>query len=94
MVKGDIGVENATPESIRKALEQVRTEYVNMEAEIQWEDLLQAGLIHHPQAANRRLMMGKLLGIGYANGKQFYKRCTMFQISRKEFEQALQRLDH
>ena len=30
-----------------------------------------------------------LLGIGYANGKQFYKRCGMFQITREEFQQAL-----
>ena len=41
-----------------------------------------AGLIVHPEAASRRLVVGKSLGIGYCNGKQFYKRCAMFQISR------------
>ena len=87
--KQDIGVENASPEIIRKALANVKTEHEGMEAEIHWEDLIAAGLIVHPQAAQRRLEMGKLLGIGYANGKQFYKRCQMFQITRNEFEAAL-----
>lgn len=91
--RGDIGVENARPEAIRKALAQVRTDYAAKASQIGWDDLLRAGLIHHPRAAERRLAMGKLLGIGYANGKQFYKRCAMFQISRSEFEQALERLE-
>jgi ribonuclease M5 len=90
---GDIGVENASPDMIRKALANVRTDYPGAAAQIGREDLMRAGLIHHPQAAKRRLAMGKLLGIGYANGKQFYKRCAMFQITRDEFEQALRRME-
>ncbi len=92
--KGDIGVENANPEMIRRALDNVKTEYEGAEAEIGWNDLIEAGLIHHPQAAKRRLEMGKILGIGYANGKQFHKRCAMFQISRGEFMAALQQIDN
>jgi ribonuclease M5 len=91
--KGDIGVENAPPEVIRRALDNVKTEYAGNEAEIHWEDLIQAGLIVHPQAAQRRMEMGKLLGIGYANGKQFHKRCQMFQISQAEFNAALTQFD-
>ena len=50
------------------------------------EDLMRAGLLVHPQcgAAGVRAW-ANLLGIGYANGKQFYKRCSMFRITRKEF---------
>jgi ribonuclease M5 len=87
--KGDIGVENATPEAIRRALANVRTETGEAEGEITWKDLIDAGLIVHPDASNRRLALGNLLGIGYANGKQFHKRCTMFRISMEEFERAL-----
>lgn len=90
--RGDIGVENASPDTIRKALENVKTEYEGEAAEITWDDLMEAGLIVHSDAANRRMQMGKLLGIGYCNGKQFYKRCTAFQISKKEFEEALSQL--
>ncbi|MDB5052377.1 MAG: primase [Bacilli bacterium] len=92
-LKGDIGVENAPPEIIRKALDNVKTEYTGFEAEIHWDDLIAAGLIVHPQAAQRRMEMGKLLGIGYANGKQFHKRCQMFQISQTEFNAALAQFD-
>ncbi len=92
--KGDIGIENASPEAIRQALSELRTESVGMEeGEIAWEDLMEAGLIVHPNAAHRRLVMGKLLGIGYANGKQFYKRCTSFRISKEEFVAALREME-
>ncbi|WP_040953027.1 ribonuclease M5 [Gorillibacterium massiliense] len=94
--KGDIGVENANPETIRKALSQVKTDFrlegTVQEAEITWEDLMDAGLIVHPQAAARRLEVGNCLGIGYANGKQFYNRCKMFRISREEFAEAISHL--
>ena len=89
-LKGDVGIENASPEMIRKALANVRTDFENKESQIAWEDLVDAGLIVHPDASNRREVMGKLLGIGYANGKQFFKRCQMFQITREEFARALE----
>ena len=90
--KDDIGVENATPETIRHALRNVRSDFGLNESEIEWEDLIEAGLIIHPQAAARRLEVGNDLGIGYANGKQFFKRCRMFQISRDEFLKAVKQL--
>ncbi|MNG31572.1 Ribonuclease M5 [compost metagenome] len=52
-----------------------------------------AGLLVHPQASDRRLRMGKLLGIGYANGKQFYKRCSIFRITREEFLRAYEQME-
>ncbi|WP_028560744.1 ribonuclease M5 [Paenibacillus pinihumi] len=97
LYKGDIGVENATPDAIRRALANVRTEYAEATEPtvplITWEHLIDAGLIVHSDAARRRLLMGNLLGIGYANGKQFYKRCTMFRISLDEFVNALRTME-
>lgn len=87
--KGDIGIENASPESIRQALSELRTESEQTQGEVTWDDLMEARLIVDANASARRLEMGKLLGIGYANGKQFYKRCTSFQITKAEFENAL-----
>lgn len=94
-LKGDIGVENATPEAIRHALASVRTEYTSAaaEPEVAWENLLDAGLIVHPNAAARRLAVGNSLGIGYCNGKQFYRRVTAFRITREEFAAAVSKLD-
>ncbi|PZE19192.1 ribonuclease M5 [Paenibacillus xerothermodurans] len=91
--KGDVGVENATVETIRKALANVRTEYDIADSDIGWEDLIEAGLIVHPRAAVRRMIMGRILGIGYCNGKQFYKRCRMFQITKDEFTAACKQMD-
>lgn len=93
MYKGDIGIENASPEAIRQALSELRTESTELVGEITWEDLMTAGLIIHPDAAKRRLYIGNLLGIGYANGKQFHKRCTSFQISKEEFIAALREME-
>lgn len=99
--KDGIGVEHAKPEAIRRALEQARGPAAAEEREgelsgepaIEWSDLLDAGLIVHAAAARRRERMGELLGIGYANGKQFHKRCVMFRITREEFAQALEQLE-
>lgn len=91
--KGDIGVENATPEAIRHALARLHTSYERAESQISMEDLIDAGLTAHPDAAARRMAMGNLLGIGYCNGKQFHKRLAMFQISREEFLAALEQLE-
>lgn len=98
--KGTIGVENATPEAIRKALADVKTEFRNDERgdanngeEVDWSDMLAAGLIHRADAAHRRMQMGKILKIGYANGKQFHKRCVMFRITKTEFYDALRQIE-
>jgi ribonuclease M5 len=87
---GDIGVENASREAIVRALERVRTEWAGGEPEIVLGDLIACGLVAHPRAAARRLEMGKRLGIGCCNGKQFLKRCAVFRITRDEFARAFE----
>ncbi|MDP5276936.1 ribonuclease M5 [Chengkuizengella axinellae] len=94
--KDNIGVENASDEAIQTALENVKTEFLSIDKDkeqISWQDLMDAGLIVHAQAAKRRTELGKVLGIGYCNGKQFYKRCKMFQITKKEFENGLNQIE-
>ncbi|MGF7049688.1 ribonuclease M5 [Paenibacillus sp. DS2015] len=91
--KGDIGVENASPAAIQHALARVHTSYEGAESLIDMEDLVQAGLLVHPEAAARRMAMGNILGIGYCNGKQFLKRLAMFQITRDEFVRALAQIE-
>jgi ribonuclease M5 len=90
-----IGVEHASDEAIRRALERVRDPESDSGelGEIEWGDLLIAGLIIQASSARRRERMGELLGIGYANGKQFYKRCLMFRITRAEFLTALEQME-
>ena len=85
----DIGIEQASPEAIRKALEKVRT--------LNWEpsdifsstDLLRAGISGGADASAKRARLGARLGIGYANAKTFLKRLNHYGVTREEFEAAL-----
>jgi ribonuclease M5 len=87
--KRNLGVEYASPEVIRKALAEVRTEAAAPEEQITMEDMIDAGLVGGPQAKDRRTLLGEKLGIGYANAKQLHKRLLMLQITREEFAEAL-----
>lgn len=94
-----MGVEHASVEAIRRALGSVRSPEAGREVPtaddegVTWNDLLDAGLIVHAQAARRRERLGEIIGIGYANGKQFLKRCRAFRISREEFARGLAQLE-
>jgi ribonuclease M5 len=86
---GDLGIENAKPEAIRRALEAVRTEWTGSEPEFSWEEIVEYGLTAHPRAAERRQNLGERLGIGYGNAKTFWKKLNMLGVSRAEFEATL-----
>ncbi|WP_096203259.1 ribonuclease M5 [Bacillus sp. FJAT-45350] len=82
----DLGVENASPEAIRQALHNAKQEIMDdIEEEISWQDLIDAGLIGGTMAKARRDRLGLLLKVGYCNGKQLYKRLLKFQVTKDEF---------
>lgn len=88
-LKDDIGVENASPQSIIEALEKahaVTTDYVETFTKT---DLLRNDLIIANNASDRRDQIGKLLGIGYGNAKTFLKRLNAYGITREAFEEAV-----
>ena len=57
--------------------------------EITHEDLIASGLMGGAGAKVRRERMGKLLKIGYTNGKQLHKRLMVFEISKEAFAEAV-----
>lgn len=85
----DVGIEDASPESIRKALGVLRILYQKDSNTFSVKDIFDAGLSGRSDSAERRARMGALLGIGYGNSKQFLKRLNHFGITRQEWEQAL-----
>lgn len=85
---GDIGIENASPESIRAALEKVRTESKEKRNEFTQSDLIKYGLIGSENSSEKRDEIGKILGIGYGNSKQFLNRINNYGVTREEFEKA------
>ena len=89
---GDIGIENASPESIIAALKKVRTESTEKRNEFSQADLLRCGLIGNNMASDRRDRVGQILGIGYGNAKQFLNRLNNYGVTREEFEKAVEEL--
>ncbi|MFT0803862.1 ribonuclease M5 [Bacillus swezeyi] len=87
--KRGIGVEHASLQSIRDCLKSVQEEMEVTEAEIDAQDLIEAGLIGGPLAKQRRERLGEILNIGYTNGKQLQKRLQMFQIKKSDYLSAL-----
>ena len=88
---GDIGIENAGPDSIIAALEKAHC----TAADDDWEsytptDLDTWGLAGGDGAAKRRRALCTKLGIGNANCKTLLQRLNKFRISREEIESALE----
>ncbi len=88
--KKGLGVEHATPEAIREALSHVYQQMdIEFISDITYGDLVTAGLIGGTAAKSRREALGKILKIGYANGKQLHKRLQMFQVTEEQFAEAM-----
>ena len=92
-----VGIEFASPRSIASALAEARFS-VSLRAQhpsadgspaFTVEDLQAFGLVHHPQAAARRLKLGQTLRIGYANGRSFLHKLNALGVTREEWNQAL-----
>lgn len=86
----DIGVENASPEAIREALSQAHAKWAEQRTEFSREELRSLGLEGGSGAKELRIRLCDLLGMGYANAKQLVARLNAFDISREDFERALQ----
>ena len=86
---GNIGVENAKEEVIIKALEKAKAVLTTFKNEFTINDLIEDGLSLCERAQERRNELGKLLGIGSCNSKQFVNRLNKFGITRDEYINSL-----
>jgi ribonuclease M5 len=86
--ENDIGVENASPEAILKALSMAKAEVAEERNEFSTIDMVEFGLVGLEDSSARRKKLGARLGIGYANAKQFVNRLNIYGISREDFEAA------
>ncbi|MDI6619805.1 MAG: ribonuclease M5 [Clostridiales bacterium] len=92
MKDGDIGVENAKPEDIIDALNRARVEAIEKRQEFTVDDLIKNGLECTPDSSKKRAKMGRILGIGYGNCKQFLSRLNNYGVTREEFNSALSKI--
>ena len=81
---GDIGIENASPESILKAIEKAHALTNESSGEFTMDDMFELGLTGYPDSAEKRKELGKKLGIGNANTKTFLKRLNYMGIKKED----------
>ena len=89
---GDIGIEQASPDAIRAALEKVRTPMEQPTEIFSMTDMMVRGLTGTEDAAVRRAHLGRRLGLGFANAKTFLRRLNTYGITREEFTSATEEL--
>lgn len=86
--EGDIGIENAKPEAIIKALEKASAVTTEKTSEFTINDMVMLGLAGMDDSAENRARVGSRLGIGQANVKTFLKRLNYMGISKEELADA------
>ncbi|OQY30986.1 MAG: ribonuclease M5 [Spirochaetaceae bacterium 4572_59] len=92
--RGDnIGVENATSEVIRAALEKARFKLVEERQEFSLQDMGYYGLSADAGSRALRQKVGDRLRIGYGNTKQFLTRLNHYNITREELEALLREIE-
>ena len=85
-----LGVEHATEEALRKALENTMTPASKQGHQITQAFLVDHDLIGHSISKKRRETLARQLGVGYVNGKQLMKRLNLFGISEEQVLTALE----
>ncbi|MDO5027912.1 MAG: ribonuclease M5 [Bacillota bacterium] len=93
-IKGeDIGVENASPEDVRRAIEKAKPQERNSQGNFVQADLNKYGLSGRPNSKQIREQVAARLNIDYGNGKQFLRILNSFQVTREELEKVLEEID-
>ncbi len=90
---GDVGIENALPEDIREALSRAKPANCDRRVEFKQEDMIEYGLVGTPGATEKRDKLGRLLGIGYGNGKVFLIRLNQYGVERQEFLRVMEEIE-
>lgn len=85
----DVGVEQASPESIRNALAKVRTLAINPREEFTAAEMVALKLSGGADSSRLRDKIGAALGIGYGNVKTFVRRLNNYGVTRAEFLEAV-----
>ena len=88
----DVGIEQASPESIRKALSKVRTLEINPRTEFTAAEMVAFKLSGGSDSSRLRDKIGAALGIGYGNVKTLVRRLNNYGVTREEFLAALKNI--
>lgn len=90
---GDIGVENAKPEVILKALENAKITVEEKNEFFNMMDMYHFKLTGSKDSKQRRILLGNILGIGYGNANQIVSRLNNYGVSKEEFIEAVKLIE-
>jgi len=90
--KGSVGIEHASIENIKKALEGLYEEKTGEDPVIEKRFFYERGLIGSKESSYLRDKLGEKLRIGYTNGKQLQNRLQLFGIEKEKVEQVLKEI--
>lgn len=90
--KGSLGIEHASIESIQKALEGLYEISVDEKKIISKKFLREIGLMAGKNSKALRMKLGEELRIGYTNTKQLQKRLSLFNISKEDVLNSLNKI--
>jgi len=88
-LNGNVGIENASTKSILLALSKARSSMTVERREFTQKDMTANKIVGSEDASVRRAEIGKSLGIGYGNAKQFLSRLNNYGVTRDEFIEAV-----
>ncbi len=83
---GDIGIENAKPQDILEALEKAQCTKTRIVENFSMKDMYRFGLSGEKGSKEKRIALGKTLGIGYGNTTSFLNKLNQYGIRREVFE--------
>ena len=89
--KENIGVENASDEAISHIIsfDNLKKKENNI---FTMTDLMENGLCSGKNSKEKRIMLGNILNIGYYNSKQFSHALNSFNITKEEFQRAMNKI--
>ena len=94
--KENIGVENASDEAIKEALSHIIS-FDNSKKEensiFTMTDLMENGLCSGKNSKEKRIILGDILNIGYYNSKQLLHALNSFNITKEEFQRAMNKIN-
>jgi len=90
---GNVGIENAKPHVIIEALAKAKCKMIEKSENFTSIDMIETGLTGGAEAKEKRQEVGNILGIGYANAKQFLSKLNHFGITKEEFLGAVDKVD-
>lgn len=88
-----LGVEHASKEALERALSDLH-EVKTQVNDLDYSEYTELGLAGGQGSRKLREQVGILLGIGYGNSKQFFKRLNTFGISMNELEKAVKEVEN